>query len=205
MKTEHLVLTHTDADLNLGTFSAIYKDHLLRPRCVSDSRLSARASPETGTFSENGHNHRSPQAAQRRGRGAAGDGRLLVSWHLIHTMWYSRDHFWDTVEYARYAHDILVRGLLPYRGFALEYPPLSLVTFVPPSVIAGHSFHVYMVVFSAMMGVCGMLIVAAVAVALGEEQVGPGRTDRSDRVRRGEPAAVSERCCYPATTCSRRC
>ena len=67
--------------------------------------------------------------------GAAAVG-FVVSWYLIHHGWYALDKQWDTLEYAKYAHNILSLGLVPYRDFSLEYPPLAIPIFVIPSQIA---------------------------------------------------------------------
>jgi uncharacterized membrane protein len=100
---------------------------------------------------------------------------FLLSWYLIHHGWFARDHEWDTIEYARYAHDILDRGLFPYSGFALEYPPLALPVFVIPSLIAGRHFSGYMEIFGLGMAACGLVAVSCSVLILLARRVGKRR------------------------------
>ena len=53
----------------------------------------------------------------------------MIAWYLIHHGWFRLDTQWDTKEYAKYARNIVVRGLVPYRDFAVEYPPGALAVF----------------------------------------------------------------------------
>jgi hypothetical protein len=96
---------------------------------------------------------------------------FLVAWYLIHHGWYRLDRQWDTHEYAKYARDIVVRGLVPYRGFSVEYPPLALPIFVIPRLLAGNSFSGYMEVFGLMMGVCGVISAGLAALVLAAQRV----------------------------------
>ena len=73
---------------------------------------------------------------------------FVVAWYLIHHGWYRLDRQWDTREYAKYARYIAVGGLVPYRDFSVEYPPLSLPIFLIPRLLAGNSFSGYMTVLS---------------------------------------------------------
>jgi uncharacterized membrane protein len=113
--------------------------------------------------------HRSVLAA------AFAAGGFLLSWYLIHHGWYARDHQWDTVEYARYAHKIDVRGLVPYRDFSLEYPPLAIPAFVIPSLIAGSHFSGYQEIFGLGMALCGVLAVGFAALVLVAQRVSTRR------------------------------
>jgi uncharacterized membrane protein len=61
-----------------------------------------------------------------------------------------------------YAHDarLLLDGQVPYRDFTLEYPPGSIVAFLPPAVSLAH----YTELFRVLMTLCGA---AAVLLAAG--------------------------------------
>jgi uncharacterized membrane protein len=113
----------------------------------------------------------------RRGLLAIGLGALgfAIAWYLIHHGWYALDKQWDTVEYAKYAHSILDRGLMPYRDFSVEYPPLALPVFVFPSWIAGSHFSGYMEVFGLLMAICGVVSVGCSALILLAQRVGTPR------------------------------
>jgi uncharacterized membrane protein len=116
-------------------------------------------------------------AIHRRGLLAIGLGALgfAVAWYLIHHGWYGLDKQWDTVEYAKYAHSILDRGLMPYRDFSVEYPPLALPVFVFPAWIAGSHFSGYMEVFGLLMAICGVVSVGCSALILLAQRVGAPR------------------------------
>jgi Glycosyltransferase family 87 len=96
---------------------------------------------------------------------------FLVSWYLIHHGWYRLDTQWDTKEYAKYARDIVVRGLVPYRDFSAEYPPLAIPIFVIPRLIAGSHFSGYMNVFEFGMAICGVIAAGLTALLLAAQRV----------------------------------
>lgn len=96
---------------------------------------------------------------------------FVVAWYLIHHGWYRLDRQWDTPEYAKYARNIVVRGLVPYRDFSVEYPPLALPIFLLPRLIAGNSFSGYMEVFELMMAVCGVVSAGLAALVLAAQRV----------------------------------
>ena len=96
---------------------------------------------------------------------------FVVAWYLIHHGWYRLDREWDTREYAKYARRIVVRGLVPYRDFSVEYPPLALPIFLIPRLIAGNSFSGYMVVFELVMAACGVISAGLAAVLLVAQRV----------------------------------
>jgi hypothetical protein len=102
---------------------------------------------------------------------AVGAVGFVVSWYLIHHGWYGLDKQWDTVEYARYGHYVVVRGLVPYRDFTLEYPPLAIPVFVIPAMIAGRHFSGYMEVFGFGMAICGVLAVGCSVLLLAAQRV----------------------------------
>src|ERR1700733_5143850 len=96
---------------------------------------------------------------------------FIISWYLIHHGWYRLDRQWDTREYFKYANYIVGRGLMPYRDFSVEYPPLSLPIFVIPRLIAGNSFSGYMEVFELMMAACGVIAASLAALVLAAQRV----------------------------------
>lgn len=96
---------------------------------------------------------------------------FVVAWYLIHHGWYRLDTQWDTREYAKYARNIVVHGLVPYRDFSVEYPPLSLPLFVIPRLIAGNHFSGYMEVFGFGMAVCGVISAGLAALLLAAQRV----------------------------------
>jgi uncharacterized membrane protein len=63
---------------------------------------------------------------------------------------------WPT--YETYADRILHHGLVPYRDFAVEYPPGALAVLLPPAL-----FGEYATAFAWEMALCGVLLVAVVA------------------------------------------
>ena len=60
-------------------------------------------------------------------------GLFLVSLTLLHWGWYQHDLILDTVEYHRYGSAI-ADGHVPYRDFAVEYPPGALPAFGIPAI-----------------------------------------------------------------------
>ena len=60
-------------------------------------------------------------------------GLFLVSMTLLHWGWYQHDLILDTVEYHRYGAAI-ADGHVPYRDFAVEYPPGALPAFGIPAI-----------------------------------------------------------------------
>ena len=64
------------------------------------------------------------------------------------------------IEYAKYAHKVLDGGLIPYRDFTVEYPPLALPVFVFPGWLAGTHFSGYMEIFGLTMAICGVVSVS---------------------------------------------
>ncbi|HKT43581.1 MAG TPA: glycosyltransferase 87 family protein [Gaiellaceae bacterium] len=97
-------------------------------------------------------------------------GIFLASWTLLHQLWYrSAGEIVDTPGYETYG-DAIVAGQVPYRDFAVEYPPGALLPMLAPEVTAskgnfgeyGHSFEKWM----AGAGVLMVLLVALVASPL---------------------------------------
>lgn len=96
---------------------------------------------------------------------------FAIAWYLIHHGWYRLDRQWDTREYAKYARYIVNRGLVPYRDFSVEYPPLAIPVFVVPKLLAGNSFSGYMEVFELMMAACGVITAGLATLLLAAQRV----------------------------------
>jgi Glycosyltransferase family 87 len=83
---------------------------------------------------------------------------------LLHWGWYQHALIRDTVEYHRYGEG-MVNGHVPYRDFAVEYPPGALPAFGLPA-IGEPSFSLYDHEFQILMALCGVAALAAMSVAL---------------------------------------
>ena len=92
---------------------------------------------------------------------AIGSALFLVSWGLLHHGFYARDRIIDTPVYERYG-EAMTRGQVPYRDFALEYPPASLPVFVLPALGEG-DFDEYERRFEGLMAALGVACVLLVA------------------------------------------
>jgi 4-amino-4-deoxy-L-arabinose transferase-like glycosyltransferase len=91
-------------------------------------------------------------------------GLFLVALTLLHWGWYQHALILDTVEYHRYG-DAMVHGLVPYRDFAVEYPPGALPTFVLPA-LGRPAFSLYNREFELLIALCGVGALAAMWWAL---------------------------------------
>jgi uncharacterized membrane protein len=89
---------------------------------------------------------------------AAACGLFLFCWGLVHLDLWSRHQIVDWPTYERYGDAILHQGLVPYRDFAVEYPPGALLMFLFPV-----AFGDYASAFAWQMAACGVALVAVVA------------------------------------------
>jgi glycosyl transferase family 87 len=89
---------------------------------------------------------------------------FLTSWALLHRGFYNRDQIVDTPVYYRYG-SAMDDGRLPYRDFALEYPPGALPAFAVPA-LGDADFETFRRRFGGLMAACGLAMVAFVAAAL---------------------------------------
>ena len=94
---------------------------------------------------------------------AAAAAVFLLSWALLHEGFYARDQIVDTPIYERYG-EAMVDGQMPYRDFALEYPPAALPAFVVPA-LGDEYYRARFEGLMAALGVALVLVVAAVASA----------------------------------------
>ena len=89
---------------------------------------------------------------------AAACGLFMFCWGLVHLDLWSRHQIVDWPTYERYGDAILHQGLVPYRDFAVEYPPGALLMFLLPV-----AFGDYASAFAWQMAACGVALVAVVA------------------------------------------
>src|SRR6266571_9155561 len=91
------------------------------------------------------------------------------TWALLHVGFYTRSQILDTPVYQRYG-DAIARGEVPYRDFAVEYPPGALPMFALPGLAEpGHGQDVttgFRHAFETLMWLCGAAALLAMALAL---------------------------------------
>jgi hypothetical protein len=104
---------------------------------------------------------------------AAGVCVFLASWWTLHQGFYARDQIVDLPVYENYG-EAMARGDVPYRDFAVEYPPAALPVFVLPAIGDGDS-DTYRRRFEGLMAAFGALLVVCVALALAALGAGLGR------------------------------
>ncbi|MGB2952307.1 MAG: glycosyltransferase 87 family protein [Gaiellaceae bacterium] len=90
---------------------------------------------------------------------------FFLAWGVLHHGFYTHRPIVDTPSYRHYG-DAVVRGQMPYRDFALEYPPAALPVFVLPA-LGRPDQAAYDRRFQILMALCGAAMVAFLAVALG--------------------------------------
>jgi glycosyl transferase family 87 len=113
---------------------------------------------------------------------------FVVSWTLLHVGFYKNKQLIDTPIYQRYGNAI-ADGKIPYRDFALEYPPGALPVFALPGLAepgSGQQVSTgFRRSFETIMWLCGAAALAAMAVVL--------------RVLRRSTANVWASLCFAAT------
>ncbi len=101
---------------------------------------------------------------------------FLVAFGALHYGFYTRKLLEDTPIYERYGDAIVHAGKVPYRDFAVEYPPGSLPVFAAPSLGAPRGdFPRYARLFEALMLLCGVAASALVAFVLTLQGAGLAR------------------------------
>src|SRR6266576_3634492 len=94
---------------------------------------------------------------------------FVISWTLLHVGFYKHKQLIDTPVYQRYGNAI-ADGKVPYRDFALEYPPGALPVFALPGLAKpGRDQQVstgFRRSFETIMWLCGAAAVAAMAIVL---------------------------------------
>jgi hypothetical protein len=96
--------------------------------------------------------------ADRVAAALAAGALFFVAWGLVHTWFWGHGELVDWPTYLTYGR-AMRDGLVPYRDFAVEYPPGALPTFLLPTWLQGD----YAASFAWLMALCGVLLVAAVA------------------------------------------
>jgi len=89
---------------------------------------------------------------------------FLVGWSVLHRGFFTHDRIIDTPVYESYGSAI-DSGQVPYRDFALEYPPGALPVFVLPALGGAHG-DTFRRRFELQMAFLGEVIVICLAVAL---------------------------------------
>jgi uncharacterized membrane protein len=87
----------------------------------------------------------------------AAAGVFVLSWALVHTWFWGRHQIVDWPTYQSYGDAIVHGGQVPYRDFALEYPPAALPVFALPALIG-----TYPDSFALVMAACGVALVLVV-------------------------------------------
>jgi uncharacterized membrane protein len=85
-------------------------------------------------------------------------GLFLACFGLVHTWFWAHGELVDWPTYQSYGSSIVDRHHVPYRDFAVDYPPGSLPVFVVPAL-----FGVYATVFEWVMAACGVALVGVLA------------------------------------------
>ena len=92
---------------------------------------------------------------------------FLVSFGALHYGFFGRAALVDTPVYERYGDAIVHRHQVPYRDFAVEYPPGALPVFAAPALVAGRGdLPSYSRAFEGLMVACGAAASALVAFVL---------------------------------------
>jgi uncharacterized membrane protein len=95
---------------------------------------------------------------QRRLDALLAAGLFVACFGLVHTWFWSHGQLVDWPTYQQYGSAIVDRHLVPYRDFAVEYPPGALPVFVVPAWFAD-----YATALAWLMAGCGVVLVAVLA------------------------------------------
>jgi hypothetical protein len=94
---------------------------------------------------------------------------FVGSWALLHVGFYKHKQILDTPVYQRYGN-LIADGKVPYRDFAVEYPPGALPMFALPGLAEpGHDQQVsegFRRTFESLMWICGAVAIGAMALVL---------------------------------------
>jgi hypothetical protein len=89
----------------------------------------------------------------------AAGGLFLLCFGLVHSWFWGHGQLVDWPTYEQYGDAIVNHGLVPYRDFRVEYPPGALPAFILPT-----AFGDYQTAFAWSMAVCGVALVAVLAL-----------------------------------------
>ncbi len=87
----------------------------------------------------------------------AAGGLFLLCWGLVHLGFWSQGALVDWPTYKSYGDAILNHGRVPYRDFAVEYPPGALAVVILPAALGN-----YATAFAWEMAGCGLALIAVV-------------------------------------------
>jgi Glycosyltransferase family 87 len=94
---------------------------------------------------------------------------FVLAWTLLHVGFYKHKQVIDTPVYQRYGNAI-ADGKVPYRDFAVEYPPGALPMFALPGLAEpGKNQQVsagFRRAFETLMWICGAVVLLAMAIVL---------------------------------------
>jgi hypothetical protein len=89
---------------------------------------------------------------------------FLVAWGLLHRGFFTHHPIVDTPIYERYGAE-MDDGRVPYRDFAIEYPPGALPVFLIPA-LGDPGSNTYRLRFEALMAFFGEAMIVCMAIAL---------------------------------------
>jgi glycosyl transferase family 87 len=89
---------------------------------------------------------------------------FLIGWGVLHRGFFAHDAIVDTPVYQRYGA-AMADGKVPYRDFAVEYPPGALPVFLVPA-LGDPSPETFRVRFETLMAFFGQAMIVCLAVAL---------------------------------------
>jgi uncharacterized membrane protein len=78
-------------------------------------------------------------------------GIFLICWAIVHHFGWAQFQLTDIPTYTGYGDPIVHHGQVPYRDFAMAYPPAALVVFVLPALTSE-----YATTFALLMAACGV-------------------------------------------------
>jgi hypothetical protein len=87
----------------------------------------------------------------------AAAGVFLIGFALVHVWFWAHGQISDVGEYEQYGTAIVHHGQVPYRDFAVDYPPGALPVFIAPEVFGG-----YATAFEWLMVALGLLTIGVV-------------------------------------------
>jgi Glycosyltransferase family 87 len=94
---------------------------------------------------------------------------FVLSWTLLHVGFYTHAQILDTPVYQHYGN-LIAEGKVPYRDFAVEYPPGALPMFALPGLARpGHDQQVtdgFRRTFQTLMWLCGAVAIGGMALVL---------------------------------------
>jgi hypothetical protein len=89
---------------------------------------------------------------------------VAVVWAVLHLGWYSDVQITDYGVYQQYGDAMVHDHSVPYRDFAVEYPPAALPVFAVPALLDGFG---YRTVFRGLMALCAAAAVCGAAAVAG--------------------------------------